>query len=690
MLQGKFCMFVGECLPKQMGISTDLPIMYTIACLLLGLCYAYFLYRKEGLLSSERLKQFLFVIRTLFIAFLAALLLNPIIKSLHKTTHKPIVILAQDISQSIPDTSSLHFLNSLSNKLSDFEVHHFSFSDEVSQGFSAENKGLLTNYSNLFQDMNSRFANQHVAALVLATDGLYNRGNNPLYGDLMNYPIYTIAQGDTTLNKDVSIVKVKQNEIAFLGNTFPLEIAIAAQQCKGENIQVNIWHKNEKIYTEKIAISSDDDYEKVKVNLLADAVGLQHYIITVTQFSAEKNIKNNSYTAYVDVIDSRYKILVLTEGVHPDVAAYKSAIEKNKNYALEQYTITDFNGSLEAYQLVVLFGVEYGSPIVNNLKKSKIPLLIFNLKQNIYKQFTSIFSFKSRGGLEEVQVVKNESFSNFTFSPDLLNLIDAAPPLYSPFGKYTMQVGAEVMLLQKIKGLTTSNPIVVLDEQNGRKIAVITAEGFWKWKLYDYAFAKNNTAFDELFSKLTQYLVLQEDKSKFRVNYKKQIAENSTIYFEASLYNESYELVNNKEVSLIIKNEKREKFEYVFSKSVGKYSLNAGVLDVGKYTFSAKVKGSEMIKRGSFDVKAIQLEQLHTVANHKLLYQLANNTSGGELFYPNQMDEIAATIKKSKNNYKRISEEEKLNGIINIPWILLSLLTLISLEWFLRKYNGLI
>ena len=120
-----------------------------------------------------------------------------------------------------------------------------------------------------------------------------------------------------------------------------------------------------------------------------------------------------------------------------------------------------------------------------------------------------------------------------------------------------------------------------------------------------------------------------------------------------------------------------------------KYNLNAGVLDVGKYTFLAKVKGSEMFKKGSFDVKAIQLEQLHTVANHKLLHQLAN-TSGGALFFPNQTDKIVAAINQGKNNYKRISTEEKLKGIINIPWILLSLLSLISLEWFLRKYNGLI
>ena len=85
----------------------------------------------------------------LFIGFLAVLLLNPIVKSTHKITEKPIVILAQDISESIIDSS---FLTEISKQLSDFEVHKFSFADKVHEGFKTNNTGLLTNYSNLFED----------------------------------------------------------------------------------------------------------------------------------------------------------------------------------------------------------------------------------------------------------------------------------------------------------------------------------------------------------------------------------------------------------------------------------------------------------------------------------------------------------------------------------------------------------
>ena len=252
-----------------------------------------------------------------------------------------------------------------------------------------------------------------------------------------------------------------------------------------------------------------------------------------------------------------------------------------------------------------------------------------------------------------------------------------------------MQIGSELVIAQKIGAELTTKPIILIDESNGRKSAFIMAEGFWKWKLYDYANTKSNVAFDELFSKLTQYLVSQVDKSKFRIDYKKQFSENSNVYLEALLYNDSYELINDKEISLVIQNDIGDEFVYEFSKTAESYNLNVGVLEIGKYTFLAKVKGSELFRKGSFDVKAIQLEQLNTVANHNLLFQLADR-SGGKLFYPNQLDEIIAAIKKSKNNLITVSQKEKLKGMINIPLILLILLIVISLEWFLRKYNGLI
>ena len=65
-----------------------------------------------------------------------------------------------------------------------------------------------TNYSSFFQQLSDVYSHRNVAAVVLASDGLYNQGSNPLYVDYpFQAPLYTIALGDTMPQKDVRINK---------------------------------------------------------------------------------------------------------------------------------------------------------------------------------------------------------------------------------------------------------------------------------------------------------------------------------------------------------------------------------------------------------------------------------------------------------------------------------------------------
>jgi len=672
-----------------MDISTDLPIMYSIACLLLGLGYAFFLYRKERLITNLLLLRSLFVLRFIFVSILAGLLLNPVVKSIQKEIEQPIVIIAQDISSSIKD-SVFYDLNTLSEQFTDFDVYTYSFAATMSSGFSKVNSGVKTNLSKVINEVESRFSNRNIAALIIATDGLYNEGSNPLYSQLNNYPIYPIALGDTTIKTEVKIVKVKQNEIAFLGNTFPLEVSLAMQKAKGEYTKLSVWHNGNKLYSEVINIKSNDDYQKVKILVEASGIGLQKYQIIASIIDGEDNVKNNTYTSYVEVIDSRYKILILNEVSHPDISAYRSAIEKNKNYTIHLFHIDDFNGNIEAYQLVALFGIKQNVDLIKKLENSQVPLLVFELnKTGLKEKLSTAIRFTSKGGLEDVLAIKNKQFSKFTFSDKLLNLINEAPPLSTPFGRYDLSNATEFILQQKIGMDITNKPIIALSQQEGKKMAYITAEGFWKWKLYDYSHNNSNETFDELFEKLTQYLVLQEDKSRFRIDYRKQFTEDENIYLDALLFNESFEMVTDKDIEISISNEEGSEYNFEFSKHNNSYLLDAGKLEIGKYSFIAKVKGTSLNKTGGFEVKVIQLEQLNAIADHKLLLALAK-ASGGAVFNKDNVNELITKVKNNKDNYKTIHTKEKLEGIINIPWILLSLLFLISTEWFARKYNGLL
>ena len=663
------------------GLTIDFPFYYSIICILLGVVYACFLYFNERLLQSKTLHVLLFAIRTIFVGILAFLLLSPLVKSFNNTTENPIVIIAQDVSESIAD-STFELLSNLSNQLTDFDVHKFSFSEDVETGFQTSNIGVKTDYSSLFSDIENRFSNRNVAGIILASDGCYNSGNNPIFRQF-DFPIYSIALGDTSVKQDVLVRKVTNNDIAFLGNIFPLEVAVSAVKLKGKKSKLSVWNKGIELYTEQILFDSNDDYRIINMKLEAKDIGLQAYKIVLSEVKGEKNIENNIFTSYIDVIDSRYNVLILKDKSHPDLASYISAIEKNKNYKIEINTIDEVN-DFNKYHLVVFSGI---SQIPSSLIDKNIPLILFE-SLNFSSDLSSV-KFVQKGSIEEIRVVQNELFSKFTFSPELLNLIKDAPPLYGVFGKYELNVNIDVVLKKKIGAIITESPLLFIEEIENRKVAFFTAEGWWKWKLYDYSINENNDAFNELFSKLTQYLLLQEDKSKFRIYYKKQVAEHTNILFDANLYNESYELINNKEIALEIKNESGEVFDFQFSKVNQGYFLDIGILENGHYSFVAKVVGSSVVKSGVFDVKKLQLEQMNLVANHGLLFKISE-LSNGKLFYRNEIDLLSDELNKSSKNQKLIYSKEKLTSLINITLILLSLLLLISTEWFVRKYNGLI
>ena len=221
---------------------------------------------------------------------------------------------------------------------------------------------------------------------------------------------------------------------------------------------------------------------------------------------------------YVDVIDTRNKILILNSFVHPDLATYKNIIESNKNYEIDSYKTTDFNGDINDYQLIVLFGLDLSANTLNLLYNSSVPLIVFETNDFDFRdQNNQIISFISEDILEVVDVAKNKTFNKFKFSDKFLQFIKSAPPLLTNYGKFSFFDNIEFIIEQKVNGILSNKPIISLYEGNNRRIAFVNAQGFWKWKLYDFSINDNHNNINELFLKLTQYQVLEKDKSRFRI-----------------------------------------------------------------------------------------------------------------------------------------------------------------------------
>jgi hypothetical protein len=119
------------------------------------------------------------------------------------------------------------------------------------------------------------------------------------------------------------------------------------------------------------------------------------------------------------------------------------------------------------------------------------------------------------------------------------------------------------------------------------------------------------------------------------------------------------------------------------------YTLNAGILPVGGYTFKATVNfnGQSLVYEGKFSVQPIELELFETTANHAVLRQLSAKF-GGETVYFNQLASIADKIKANETVKPVIYQTTQTNPLINLKWIFALLALLLAGEWFLRRYFG--
>ena len=671
-----------------MSLDHSYPWYFSLLCVFLGVFVTYFFYRENNNLKPFT-KSFLFFIRFSILTSLFFLLLSPIFNIIIKNIERPSIILLQDASKSVRIDIKNDF-KKIQNELLDFDVSVYNFSDQLNEGFADTNLGLYTNIDLALTNINDLYSNRNLSSVVIATDGLYNRGKNPLYSEKFNFPIYSLILGDTAEQVDISIDKIEHNELAFLGNYFPVKIRIKSTSAKNKNFKLKIRQNDSIIFTKSFVSILNNEYFEIKEDFLANKIGMNKYSISVSEFANEQNVINNYADFFIDIIDSKSKILIFNDKPHPDIAAFVSSISSNENY---DYTISkteNYSLDFSDFNLIVFHSIKnLNEKFILEIFESKIPLLIFctNDFNNINTFFSSV-DFLNKGSIDEVYPFLSSTFDDFQLSDSVKNMISLMPPLKLQFGSYFVNNPSKVLLYQKIKDINSLNPLISF-ENIDKRIGIIFGEGYWKWRLRNFYLNNSHNSFDDFFNKVIQYLVTNEDKSKLRLDYNKSYFENESIIISAELYNSSFDLYNEKNIELKLFNSKNEIFDYNFDKYENSYSLNIGALESDNYRFEVFVKDSDVsTKTGVITVKPVKVEELNLISDYNFLNNLsiANN---GSLFWPNEINLLISEIKSSKSQ-KIIRTSNDILKLIDINSLLIFLLFFIFLEWFIRKYNGLI
>jgi hypothetical protein len=694
------------------SLSFQYPTWYLLLCVMLGVGYAATLYYKDKTFAEQSpwLRKALAVLRFLAATLLAILLLQPLLKSLLTDTKKPVVVLAQDQSESVGTVLKDNSLEayrkdwqdlkeSLSKK---YEVKEYAFGAEVREGVTFEMTDKISNLSAVVSEVADLYGSQNLGAVVFATDGIYNEGSNPLYaGAKLNAPVYTLALGDTLQKKDLVLKRVFHNKIAYLGDKFSVQMDVAARNCAGSSPTMTVskieGNNVRNLQQILLPINQNDFFTTREIVLDANQSGVQRYRISLGAVSGEATTANNVKEFFVDVLDARQKLLLLANAPHPDLSALKQTLERNKNYQVTVAYINELKVKPEDFDFVVLHNLPSfrndASAVLNTLNSRKVPRMFIVGTQTNLARFNQVQPLLTIQGdqrnTNDVQGILNQNFNLFTLDENLRNTLPTFNPLTAPFGDFQARGDAQVLLYQRIGKVDTKYPLLLFGQENDVKIAVLAAEGLWRWRLFDYLQHMNHNIFSELVGKNFQYVTLKTDKRRFRISVSKNIFnENEPVILDAELYNQSYELVNEPDVSLVITNSDGKDFNYTFNKTTKGYTLMAGVFPVGSYRFKGRVtyNGQNLTYDGQFSVQPIQLELYETTADHAMLRRLSQEF-GGQFFHINQLEELGNTLLE-KNIKPVVYSTSRTRSVINLKWIFFLILGMLSLEWFLRRYFG--
>ncbi|HEY2582350.1 MAG TPA: hypothetical protein VGI43_11115, partial [Mucilaginibacter sp.] len=565
------------------------------ACLALGILYAWLLYRLP-LNLEKKFRYLLFAFRAIVVSIIALILLSPLVKSVSYNQQKPLVLVLQDNSESIDMfkkvsppggggdlEGALDGLSNLKKELgNDYDVQEFHFNKDLTNGLTKTFNGKQTDISNALHQLNERFVNQNIGAVVLATDGLYNQGNDPQY-EAKNFKnsIYTIALGDTVAKRDLLIGNINYNKTAFLGNDFIIEVLAEAYQSKGENIRLSISEDGKQVAEQNIPVSSNAFQKVVPIKLNADRKGLRKFNINIAPVKNEISIQNNNETIYVDVLDAKEKVLLLYDSPHPDITVIRQSIESNKNYEVKASLLSDLTSVKPGdYSLIILYQLSTDdNETVKSLVNSKVPIWFMAGAQTDIRDFdkdqklTNITIGKSE--MQEVFAQPTTDFTDFVLSDSSRKKLTAFPPLLAPYGSYSSTEAAGTLLKQRIGTVETTYPLLSFGEDGGRRIGVLTGEGLWRWQLAEFQTYGNHHALEELFSQSVQYLTANANKQRFTVYPAKNVFdEGENVILNADLYNDALELINTPDVNIDLKSETGKNYSFLFTRNGQSYQLD--------------------------------------------------------------------------------------------------------------------
>ncbi|MEM9361542.1 MAG: VWA domain-containing protein [Bacteroidota bacterium] len=677
-----------------MDIRTLLLIILAVIAALTIVFYQYFFKaRHKGSLRIV-LASLRFVV--LFGAFL--LLINPKFVDKEYFLEKSNLILLLDDSASMLNSSNANDIQGYVTEILEnealqerFSQFQFKFGSQLNESDSLSFKQENTNIANALSQTNELFINGN-NTFILLSDGNQTLGRDYEFLNLKeNVQVNSIVVGDTTAYADISIGQVNTNTYAFLGNKFPVEAIIeySGEERVSKNLVVKL--DGRKVFQEIINLNASENSKRINTLIAAESVGLKTLEFQISALDNEKNIINNTKVVALEVIDEKTNVTLVSDMLHPDIGALKKAIESNEQRQLKVVKPNASEEVLETTDVFILYQPNGRFKRIYDIIKAgnynHFTITGTQTDWRFLNQIQTNFFKEDFNQKEEILPVMNKSFSEFGLGD--FNTANY-PPLLSNLGDLEVSVSHQNILYQRIKGIDLDVPLFTVINTTDSKEAILFGENIWRWRAKSYLDNSTFGVFDDFIGKLILFLSSDGKRSRLELDYKTVFSGTDVARIKATYFDKSYNLDPNGNIQIQITGEDSDysrKAPMLFKGSFFEYDLEN--LNPGTYGFTVKEERDNISKSGTFRIIEFRQEDQLFSADYRKLQRLSERTDG-KLYFPNEINRLTADLLNSDQTLPIQKSKQNVVSLIDYRLLLGLIVFCLALEWFLRKYNGLI
>lgn len=701
-----------------------------LACVVLAGAFTWWTYRTTTPALSPVRKGSLGTLRFLALSLVLFLLFEPLFTSESTIVEEPVLGVLVDRSESMTFTDSLDghepaadVLAALDEATRSSQRRVFVFDESALATDSLETvafEGRSSNLSRALLDMEHAMDGAPLGAIVMLSDGIHNAGANPLrVAERYRVPIVAIAHGDSTVRRDLRIVQVLTNELAYAGTEVPVRVRLRNDGFADQTVEVALSSGGSNIDRSSVRIPASSGEVVVDLLYEANTPGLMRLQVDVTRLDGEATWRNNTESMAVQVLDQRKQVLVVAGAPSPDVSSWMQVLESDPDVDLVSRIQSGpgryFGGalpdSLDAFDLLVLIGFP-GSATDPADSRALVNAVQGGLPVLFALDHATDFRMLQRDWAEVLPAspaTVRASWQQVTFAPSPLALSHAIfetgstrdagvwqrlPPLRASQTTWTTGPGADVLAGTQIRSVVLDDPLFVTGRTGRVRAAALLAHGFWRWKNVPEDLTDEAAAWSDVRSNLLQWLYVADDERLVRVEPARMIfSEDEPVQLRGEVYDEALAPLNDASVTVRIQAPDGTELPVGMRPlGNGRYDGDFGVLPAGAYTYTAEARFNGALMgsdRGEFVVGDRSVEFRQTRADHTLMRQIAAR-SGGRFLTSDETATLGSVLAEldSWQPSERV-ETAQIRLWQRIPFLILVVL-LLTVEWFFRKRFGLV